>query len=182
MREENLHLVIKKSIVEIVLEPLISERDDLKMALEVLMSFNNIAMNQLCPDKQCLPCQAGWLSFLERCSSHYNQGSPHKTWRGTRPYCQNTSADLVVVDDLSKQTQLTNEVIMDFCSLTRTENNWFWIDGDNETLGFWIDDADSTGSYAVMLYVWLFNKNWTQPSPGSWNNSICDQQALKRLI
>uniref|UniRef100_A0A3P9PTQ8 C-type lectin domain-containing protein n=2 Tax=Poecilia reticulata TaxID=8081 RepID=A0A3P9PTQ8_POERE len=134
LKRENKRLNIKKSLLENVTEQLIGERDDLKRALQVILMHDNFPVNQFCPDKKCLPCQKSWASLLEKCDQFYDQHSGQNPGKGARLYCQNTSADLVVVDDVKEQSPASNHE-MNFCLLGQTDNNWLWIDGQNESLG-----------------------------------------------
>ncbi|PWA24961.1 hypothetical protein CCH79_00015501, partial [Gambusia affinis] len=83
---------------------------------------------------KCLPCQKSWESLLEKCDQFYDQNSGQNPGKRARLYCQNASADLVVVDNVTDQSPASNHE-MNFCSLGQTDNNWLWIDGRNESLG-----------------------------------------------
>ncbi|XP_043973045.1 uncharacterized protein LOC122831153 [Gambusia affinis] len=154
LKKENKRLNIKKSLLENVTEQLIGERDDLKRALQVILMHDNFPVNQFCPDKKCLPCQKSWESLLEKCDQFYDQNSGQNPGKRARLYCQNASADLVVVDNVTDQSPASNHE-MNFCSLGQTDNNWLWIDGRNESLGFWMTGVVwYSGPYATVITWW----------------------------
>lgn len=55
----------------------------------------------------CHLCQKNWILYQKKCYLFYNKRSPWKTWNQSRTFCQEKSADLVVIDDLQEQVIIT---------------------------------------------------------------------------
>uniref|UniRef100_A0A3P9PU08 C-type lectin domain-containing protein n=1 Tax=Poecilia reticulata TaxID=8081 RepID=A0A3P9PU08_POERE len=82
---------------------------------------------------ECLLCKIGWTSFSDSC---YFFSNVYLTWEQSRRFCQNKSADLVVVDNLQEQTFIQNHInTRAWLGLQRNGSDWYWIDGRNDTLG-----------------------------------------------
>ncbi|MEQ2185029.1 hypothetical protein GOODEAATRI_014005, partial [Goodea atripinnis] len=50
--------------------------------------------------------------------------------------------------------------VMDLCSLGQTDN-WFWIDGHDESLGFWMTGVVwFSGPYVTIITWWNSTATW----------------------
>ncbi|XP_060938053.1 C-type lectin domain family 1 member B-like [Limanda limanda] len=165
------------------------DRDDLNRTLRVIMMFQNFPVNAFCPQKKCKPCRESWIPFQDHCYLFYEQGSPWKTWTQARAFCQNTNADLVVVDSLQEQefinkhTKFYHDIHHAYWMGLRQneEKKWIWLDGRNETLGFWIQErVKNSGGYAMTYPGHNATASWGPAWDGFSNKFICEHEALIR--
>ncbi|XP_037532458.1 C-type lectin domain family 4 member G-like [Nematolebias whitei] len=115
-------------------------RDDLNWTLEFILTFDTFPVKDFCRNKRCQPCQNSWVLFQNKCYLFY-KGASFKTWEASRQFCQNQSADLVVVENLQEQEFISNntEPYLDnihgyWLGLRQINNSWVWVDGHNDTL------------------------------------------------
>ncbi|XP_037836473.1 oxidized low-density lipoprotein receptor 1 isoform X3 [Kryptolebias marmoratus] len=177
-------------------QKLTEERDNLTWTMEVILTFDSFPVKDFCPNKKCQPCQNSWIQFQEKCYLFYKEAAPWKTWEQSRQFCQNKSADLVVVDDLQEQEFVSNHLEPYFSrfhgywlGLRQVNNIWVWVDGHNDTLGFWVtEEISATGPYVLMMpkgpdkNLKLPERNLTQ----TWDKGdhifelrfICERKAL----
>lgn len=179
---ENELLIEERSILNRV-------TDNLNWMLRMIMKFNTFPVNEYCPDKKCQPCQRDWILFQEKCYLFYSKDDPWKTWNGSQEYCQKAAADLVVVDNLHEQEFISNHTEYYFdnfhgywLGLYETEdNNWVWVDGRNDTLGYWLkEDFGATGQYALMIPKRNATASWDPASREMLNKFICESDVLTR--
>lgn len=52
---------------------------------------------------ECQPCRKNWILFQEKCYLIDLRDSPWLSWNESRKHCQNSNADLVVIDSLEEQ-------------------------------------------------------------------------------
>ncbi|XP_034466010.1 C-type lectin domain family 4 member G-like isoform X2 [Hippoglossus hippoglossus] len=187
--EENHQLMMAKQILENETEVLTRDRDDLNRTLGVIMTFQNFPVNKFCPDKKCQPCRESWIPFQDHCYQFYEQSAPWKTWDQARTFCQNTDADLVVVDSLQEQEFINNHTKYYYdkhhgywMGLRQNDDeNWIWIDGRNETEGFWNQTkVDNDGRYAMTFPGHNATASWGPARCIMQNKFICEHEALIR--
>uniref|UniRef100_A0A3B3CL56 C-type lectin domain-containing protein n=1 Tax=Oryzias melastigma TaxID=30732 RepID=A0A3B3CL56_ORYME len=136
-------LKLKVKTLEIQTEELSRERDDLSWTLEVILSFDNFPVKEICPDKKCPSCQKNWVQFQRKCYFFSSAEVLWKTWQESRQFCQNVSADLVVIDNPQEQEFISDRVQSYYdkyhgywIGLEKKGNEWVWIDGQRNTLEF----------------------------------------------
>ncbi|KAF6729440.1 CD209 antigen-like protein A [Oryzias melastigma] len=134
-------LKLKVNTLEIQTEELSRERDDLSWMLEVILSFDNFPVKEICPDKKCPPCWKNWVQFQRKCYFFSSAEVLWKTWQESRQFCQNVSADLVVIDNPQEQEFISDHVQPYYdkyhgywTGLEKKGNEWVWIDGQMNTL------------------------------------------------
>ncbi|XP_053288391.1 C-type lectin domain family 17, member A [Pleuronectes platessa] len=189
LEKENHQLVMEKEILANETEVLTRDRDDLNRTLGVIMTFQDFPVNKFCPDKKCQPCRESWIPFQDHCYLFYERSDPWYEWEEARTFCQNRVADLVVVDSLQEQEFINNhtEYYYDYfhgywMGLRQNEDNkWIWIDGRNETEGYWNQTkVHYDGKYAMTFPTHNVTASWG-PARGTMKNKfICEHEALIR--
>ncbi|XP_037532465.1 immune-associated nucleotide-binding protein 12-like [Nematolebias whitei] len=185
---ENQRLTVEKRSLENRTQELSRSRDDLNWTLDVILTFNSFPVNDFCPEKKCRPCPTGWLLFGDKCYLFYNQDAPWRSWGASREFCQNRAADLVVADDLREQEFISENSKFYFdehhgfwLGLRNTGTAWVWVDGRNDTLGFWKSEpGGSQASYVLLLPGQNPTKSWKAEKSSFLNKFICEQRVLKR--
>ncbi|XP_008428921.2 killer cell lectin-like receptor subfamily F member 1 [Poecilia reticulata] len=147
---ENERLIEERKVME-------NQNKELNTTLGLILKFENIPAKDLCPNKECKPCQKDWILFQEKCYLFYDP-HPWKSWTGSRTFCQDKHADLVVIDDLEEQEFVSNHTKYYYdkdhgywMGLQQTNNNWIWVDGRRDTLGFWVKEHLRTSGPKVLL-------------------------------
>ncbi|XP_070822068.1 C-type lectin domain family 12 member B-like [Chaetodon trifascialis] len=148
LRAQTEKLIVERSNLEKETKELSRVRDDLNWTLGVILTFDTFPVNEYCPKKtgpsvllDCQPCKKNWIAFQEKCYLFYD-GNFWRSWGESRKYCQDTSADLVVINSLQEQEFISNNTKFYFdkfhgfwLGLNDTgANNWVWLDGRNDTL------------------------------------------------
>ncbi|XP_073340779.1 C-type lectin domain family 4 member G-like [Pagrus major] len=154
-------LMTEKSILERQTEELSRAADNLNWTLGVIRKYNNFPVLEFCPEEMCQPCQTDWILFQGKCYLFYNEYYGWLTWRDSRKYCQDRAADLVVIDSPHEHEFISNHTKFYYdrahgywLGLYETaDKNWLWIDGHNDTLGYWIvtDELGDRGPYALLI-------------------------------
>ncbi|XP_061573961.1 C-type lectin domain family 4 member G-like [Cololabis saira] len=135
---------------------------------------------------ECQPCVRGWTLYQNKCYLFVRWRM--KTWYESREFCKNRAADLVVIDDLQEQEFISRHIEFYhseyhgyWLGLRRKDDNWTWIDGRKDTLGFWIQGTfPDSNSYALMIFGKNVTENWSKNEPGFKNRFICEREALIR--
>ncbi|XP_076594103.1 C-type lectin domain family 4 member A-like isoform X2 [Chaetodon auriga] len=183
---QNEKLIVDRSNLE-------KETKDLNWTLGVILTFNNFPVNEYCPKKtgpsvllDCNPCKKNWIAFQEKCYLFYKESS-WRSWGASRKYCQDTSADLVVINSQQEQEFISNNIKSYFDKfhgfwLGLKEfgaNNWVWVDGHNDTLSYWMEERlGATGPCALMIPGRNVSANW-DPAECTMNNKfICEHEVL----
>ncbi|XP_039974254.1 C-type lectin domain family 12 member B-like isoform X2 [Xiphias gladius] len=189
---ENQQLVMKNSNLESKTEELSRDRDDLNWTLTVILKFNSFPVDKYCPQKQCQPCQRGWILFQEKCYLFYMEYRYWKTWRESQIYCQSRAADLVVIDSLQEQEFISNHIEYYYdkyhgywFGLHQTaDKTWLWVNGHNETLGYWTAQAaiqlGEAGPCALMIPERNPTASWNTARCKMLNRFICESEVLIR--
>ncbi|XP_060936941.1 CD302 antigen-like [Limanda limanda] len=188
LKKEIHQLMMEKEILANETEVLTRDRDDLNRTIGVIMTFQNFPIDTFCPDKKCKPCLESWIPFQDHCYLFYEQPPRWKTWTQARAFCQNTNADLVVVDSLQEQEFINKHTKFYWDSdhaywigLQIEDNKWIWIDGRNETLGFWIQErVKNSGGYVMTFSGYNATASWGPAWHGYQNKFICEHEALIR--
>ncbi|KAM4581189.1 uncharacterized protein PAE49_005798 isoform 2-T2 [Odontesthes bonariensis] len=163
------------------------QKDDLNWTLGVILTFNSFPVKEFCPDKQCQPCQGGWILYQKKCYLFYDKPAPWKTWTQSQTYCKDSGADLVVIDNQQEQEFISNNTKYYhsehhgyWIGLKESNGNFFWIDGRRNTLGYWLETGGS-GSYVLVIPDKSPTQSWKRSSPEFQLKFICESEALIRL-
>uniref|UniRef100_UPI0037E77161 natural killer cells antigen CD94-like n=1 Tax=Semicossyphus pulcher TaxID=241346 RepID=UPI0037E77161 len=174
----------EKSNSEKQTEQLSRVTDNLNRTLGVIMNFSTFPVTKFCPEKKCQPCQTGWILFQEKCYLFYKV-FPWRTWQNSREYCQNTAADLVVIDSLQEQEFISKHIkyYLDIYHgfwlglYESSDNNWLWVDGQNDTLGYWMT-LGSSGPCGLMIPGKNLTASWDPAQCNFRNKFICESEVL----
>lgn len=202
LADKNQLLIAEKAILENRTEQLIEqvkmleshnkvlkkERDDFNWTLDVILTFNSFPVDELCPNKRCRPCLSDWIVLQDKCYLFYNEGAPWKTWEESRDFCIKMNSDLVVVDSLLEQEFICNhtEFYYDafhgyWMGLKKVNKTWMWIDGHNDTLGYWMGKSNKTShSYGLLIPERNPPNSWSPAESWFENKFICERKALFR--
>uniref|UniRef100_A0A8C8DG68 C-type lectin domain-containing protein n=1 Tax=Oryzias sinensis TaxID=183150 RepID=A0A8C8DG68_9TELE len=149
-------------------EQLRNNSDKLNKIQAAIISYTNFPADLFCPDGVCQTCPKDWIQFQESCYFFYNLNSPWKTWDQSRQLCQNMKSDLVVISSLEEQTFIKNTIkyYYDFwhgywVGLQKVNNNWTWVDGSPDTLGYW-NNPGSSENFALIIQNAALNQSWIQ--------------------
>ncbi|XP_076006414.1 oxidized low-density lipoprotein receptor 1-like [Genypterus blacodes] len=166
------------------------ERDQMTWMLNTILEFNNFPVSGFCPQKEiekCSPCQDGWLLFQESCYLIYNdtiKPNPWMAWKKSREFCQQQSADLVVIKTLQEQEFLRTRIEYYYdkhhgfwigLQDVSKDGTWVWVDGTNDTLKYW--DGGS-GQFALMIPDKNVTQNWAKADNLMRNKFICERRSL----
>ncbi|XP_060936933.1 C-type lectin domain family 17, member A [Limanda limanda] len=189
LEKENYQLMMDKEILANETEVLTRDRDDLNRTIGVIMTFKNFPVNAFCPDKKCQPCLESWIPFQDHCYLFWDPDTPWKTWTQAQTFCRKTNADLLVVDSLQEQ-EFINKHTKYYYDLhhaywmglrTNEDKKWIWLDGRNETLGFWIQErVGNAGGYAMTFPGYNATASWGPSGNDMQNKFICEHEALIR--
>ncbi|XP_063735253.1 early activation antigen CD69-like isoform X2 [Eleginops maclovinus] len=186
---ENEQLIKERNILELEMEHLNRVTYNLNWTLSIILGFNSFPVHDYCPDKVCQPCLKDWIQFEEKCYLFYNEKSPWKTWQASQKYCRNIAADLVVIDSLHEQEFISNHTEYYFdnyhgywLGLRKKENkDWVWIDGRNDTLGYWIRESlGQSGCCGLMIPGRNLTASWDPANCVMQNKFICESNVLIR--
>uniref|UniRef100_A0A3B3ID10 C-type lectin domain-containing protein n=1 Tax=Oryzias latipes TaxID=8090 RepID=A0A3B3ID10_ORYLA len=168
-------LKLKKKILETQTEELSRERDDLSWTLDLILSFHKSV-----PTK----CPKDWIQFQESCYFFHNLNSPWKTWDESRQFCQSMKSDLVVISSLEEQTFIKNTIKYYYdtwhgywIGLQKVNNNWIWVDGSPDTIGYW-NNPESSENFALIIQNATLTQSWYITINGFRNRFICEIKAL----
>ncbi|XP_069393347.1 C-type lectin domain family 4 member G-like isoform X2 [Paralichthys olivaceus] len=185
---ENQQLVMEKETLENKTEELTSVTEDLNRTLGVIMSFPEFPVNKFCPNKKCEPCQESWIPFQDHCYLFYDEPPRWKTWDEAQTYCQDMASDLAVVDSLREQEFITNHTKFYYDKIhgywlglrQNADDHWVWINGRNETEGFWMRTGESHGLCALTIPGHEATASWAPAKCAMWNKFICEHESLIR--
>ncbi|XP_041844247.1 C-type lectin domain family 12 member B-like isoform X1 [Melanotaenia boesemani] len=176
-------LTQEKNKLENQTEEISRHKENLNWTLGVIMKFNNFPVNDFCPDKKCQPCRKGWIQYQEKCYLFY-EDSPWKTWSDSRQYCKDKAADLVVIDNLQEQEFISTNIKFYFdihhgywMGLQKTDNKWVWIDGREDSLGYWGNSKDSN-IYGLLIPGTNTTQSWNSKDNGFLNKFICEDDKV----
>uniref|UniRef100_UPI003AAC4917 C-type lectin domain family 7 member A-like n=1 Tax=Centroberyx gerrardi TaxID=166262 RepID=UPI003AAC4917 len=185
---QNLQLRTERTSLERQTEELSREKDSLNWTLGVIFEFDNFPVNKYCSQKaECKPCRDGWIMFQQSCYFFF-QGNAREweSWESSRQSCQKMAADLVVVGSLQEQEFISNhtEFYYDeyhgyWIGLRETENNWLWVDGSNQTLGYWVTEhLGQSGHCTLTIPQRAPVASWTKAGCTMRNKWICEAKVL----
>uniref|UniRef100_A0A3P9PTK1 Killer cell lectin-like receptor subfamily F member 1 n=1 Tax=Poecilia reticulata TaxID=8081 RepID=A0A3P9PTK1_POERE len=162
------------------------ERDDLNKTLGFIQKFDDFPVKDYCSDEGCKPCRTDWILFQGKCYLFYDKPDPWKSWTGSRTFCQDKHADLVVIDDLEEQEFVSKNLKFYYdeyhgywMGLQEVNNTWTWINGRADTLGFWMKEALGTsGPVALLIPERNLTENWDKADEVFKNKFICEHEAV----
>ncbi|XP_037532459.1 C-type lectin domain family 4 member G-like [Nematolebias whitei] len=174
------------SVLKNQTEKLTKERNNLNWTLGFILTFDTFPVKVFCPNKTCQPCLVGWIQFQDKCYLFYNENSASawKTWDQSRQFCQNNFSDLVVINNLQEQQFVGNltKFYLDewhgfWLGLRNVNNNWVWVDGRTDTLGFW--GSTNIANESVLLVPGTPpTQSWRRLTSSSADKFICERDAL----
>uniref|UniRef100_A0A8C7Y9P6 C-type lectin domain-containing protein n=1 Tax=Oryzias sinensis TaxID=183150 RepID=A0A8C7Y9P6_9TELE len=69
------------------------------------VKFSRTLSNLAAVWSPCPWCQKSWIQFHRKCYFFSGDEVPLKTWQESRQFCQNVSADLVVIHNQQEQVK-----------------------------------------------------------------------------
>uniref|UniRef100_A0A3B3WFC8 C-type lectin domain-containing protein n=1 Tax=Poecilia mexicana TaxID=48701 RepID=A0A3B3WFC8_9TELE len=117
------------SRLELASERTCREKEKLNQKLRFILTSTNF-----CPVGECRLCPDGWFWFQEKC--YWFRNDTELNWEESRRFCQNRSADLVVINNPEQQAFISNlSSSFYWLGLQNIDSSWVWIDGCRDTLG-----------------------------------------------
>ncbi|XP_067291976.1 C-type lectin domain family 10 member A-like isoform X2 [Pseudorasbora parva] len=117
-------------------ENLTNDRDQLNSTNSNLKQLN-VQLNQEKRELMKL-FQEGWIYYQ---SSFYYLSKKAENWTESRRYCRERGADLIIINNIDKQTFVENMFggTTVYIGLTDSDatGQWKWVDGSTLTSGFW---------------------------------------------
>ncbi|KAK5892098.1 hypothetical protein CesoFtcFv8_012512 [Champsocephalus esox] len=187
---ENEQLITERNLLERETEQLSRVTDNLNWTLSIILRFDTFRVHDYCPDKECQPCLKDWIQFEEKCYLFYNEETPWRTAPASKTHCRNRAADLVVIDSLHEQEFISNHTKYYYdkfhgywLGLDKTNNkDWGWIDGRNDTLGYWIGESfGDSGRCALMIPGRNVTASWDPANCWMKNKFICESDVLVKV-
>ncbi|XP_023819624.1 C-type lectin domain family 10 member A [Oryzias latipes] len=158
--------------------------DKLNKILAAIISYSNFPADVFCPNEVFQTCPKDWIQFKESCYFFYNLNSQWKTWNESRQFCQSNKSDLVVISSLEEQNFIKNKIQYYYdthhgywIGLQKVNNNWTWVDGSPDTLGYW-NNPGSSEDFTLIVQDAPLNQSWIQNGNGFLNKYICEIKAL----
>ncbi|XP_030248963.1 C-type lectin domain family 4 member G-like isoform X2 [Sparus aurata] len=186
---ENQQLMTERSVLERETEELSRTAGNLNWTLGVIMKYDKFPVSEFCPEKKCQPCRTDWILFEGKCYLFSSEDLQWLTWNQSRKYCQGRAADLVVIDSLHEHEFISNHTKYYYdwahgywLGLYETvDKYWRWIDGHNDTLGYWIarEKLRGDGRYVLLLPGRRLTASWNKVG-FMYNKFICESDTLTR--
>ncbi|XP_042346321.1 C-type lectin domain family 4 member A-like [Plectropomus leopardus] len=186
---QNQQLIEERGILERETEELSRVTDNLNWTLGLILRFDIFPVNDYCPDKKCQLCGKNWILFQKKCYLFYDEGPPWQTWQESRKYCQNTAADLAVIDSPQEQEFISAHIKRYYDRYhgywlglyENKDKNWVWIDGRNGTRGFWaMKPLGTSGLCALIIPERSVTANWEPADCTMENKFVCESDVLIR--
>uniref|UniRef100_A0A674CY08 C-type lectin domain-containing protein n=1 Tax=Salmo trutta TaxID=8032 RepID=A0A674CY08_SALTR len=161
-------------------EALSRERDRLNWSLRFIYQFEDFPVK-----RKCNPCRSGWTLFKSSCYQILYPSNPWKTWEQSRENCKQNNADLVVIGNQKEQEFIHNHTQYYFdmhhgywIGLSGIANisQWLWVNGSQQTDGFWKRQTGGNCVLTVPKNAPL--ANWNAESCSMLNRWICESRAL----
>ncbi|KAM7382885.1 hypothetical protein PAMP_002582 [Pampus punctatissimus] len=131
-------------------------------------------------NRQCKPCQDGWLLNQSSCYAINNpKNDSWRTWEEAREDCRGKISDLAVIDNedakkfISDKSWNSSGTKGYWIGLRVEDGRWKWINGSDLTDQSWID-SPTNGSCAISV----LNEEWKSVSCGEKRQWICQKKAL----
>lgn len=185
--QESVRLKGQRAELQNLTQNLSRQRDQLNWTLQVIMSFSQFPASKFCPQTQCRPCLDGWIRFENSCYLFY-EPKPWRTWSNSQRYCreQNPISDLVTIDSLQEQEFIHDHIKYYFdvfhgywIGLTLQDNSWVWVDGQTDSLGFWMKpELGTPGPKALVIPNQNLTTSWDPAYENFKNKFICESKAL----
>uniref|UniRef100_A0A8C8DSD2 C-type lectin domain-containing protein n=1 Tax=Oryzias sinensis TaxID=183150 RepID=A0A8C8DSD2_9TELE len=183
-KNQTMEMTVNMTILQNQNEQLRNNSDKLNRTQAAIISYTNFPADLFCPDGVCQTCPKDWIQFQESCYFFYNLGSPWKTWNQSRQFCQSMKSDLVVISSLEEQTFIYNTIqyYLDiwhgyWIGLQKVNNNWTWVDGSPDTLGYW-NNPERSENFALIIQNATLTQSWYKTINGFRNRFICEIKAL----
>ncbi|XP_053183217.1 C-type lectin domain family 4 member M-like [Scomber japonicus] len=184
---QNQQLWTEKTDLERRTEELTRDRDGLNWTMGAILEYENFPVKTHCPQKVCKPCLDGWVLFQSHCylftSSDYYYD--WKDWSGSRDFCRERNAQLVVIGSQEEQEFINNHTKQyddekhGYWIGLREESTWTWIDGSNLTVTYWIEkQIGYRGPCALTLAGADPLANWNTAGCNMRNRRICETRTL----
>ncbi|XP_030606678.1 C-type lectin domain family 4 member G-like [Archocentrus centrarchus] len=152
---------------------------------ELNVSRAQWSIDAYCPkenyNRQCQPCQKGWLAFQSSCYAINDAKTPEqKTWEEARENCRGKISDLVVVIDAAEKKNVIDNSWESsrnkgyWIGLRAEGGKWKWVDGSDLTDDSWIQQPPSDGLCAISVQ----NQGFESVSCGEKNRWICKKNAV----
>ncbi|XP_040899675.1 uncharacterized protein LOC121185526 [Toxotes jaculatrix] len=199
-RSENINLttqnlLLRKEMTDLKRkrEELTRERDGLNWTISVILEYENFPVHSHCPQKVCTPCLDGWVPFQSNCYMFFQSDYYYswKTWQGSRDYCREMTADLVVIESQEEQEFISSHIKSYdderhgyWIGLSKeVMDTWTWVDGSNFTVRFWkTQQPGYRVSCALSLPEVDPQANWYKASCDMRNRWICETSALIKPV
>ncbi|XP_023819629.1 low affinity immunoglobulin epsilon Fc receptor isoform X5 [Oryzias latipes] len=182
-KNQTMEMTVNMTILQNQNEQQRNNRDKLNKMQAAIISYTNFPADLFCPDGVCQTCPKDWIQFQESCYFFYNLNSPWKTWNESRQFCQSMKSDLVVISSLEEQTFIKNtinyyhDVYHGYWIGLQKVNNWIWVDGSPDTLGYW-NKPGSSEDFTLIVQNATLNQSWFKNRNGFLNRFICEIKAL----
>ncbi|XP_024116810.1 CD209 antigen-like protein A [Oryzias melastigma] len=177
-------MTVNMTILQTQIEQLRNNSDELNRMKAAIFKYTNFPGDLFCPDGVCQMCPKDWIQFNESCYFFYNSNSPWKTWYESRQFCQSKNSDLVVISSQEEQTFIKSTIEFYFdtwhgywIGLRRINNNWIWVDGSPDTLGYWNNPNDSN-DFTLIRKDLAENQSWTRIQDSGIHRYICEIKAF----
>ncbi|XP_043974277.1 C-type lectin domain family 17, member A-like [Gambusia affinis] len=171
----------RASRLELASERTCREKEKLNQKLRFFLTSTNFSVRNFCPVGECQLCPDGWFRFQEKC--YWFRNDTELNWEESRRFCQNRSADLVVINNPQQQAFISNlSSSFYWLGLQHVDGSWVWIDGCKDTLGFWMDDVNPLGSFAEVLAWRNLTDSWLPTTSSTFSKVVCEQQAFNVSI
>ncbi|XP_053183650.1 C-type lectin domain family 4 member G-like [Scomber japonicus] len=188
LTDENNKLTVDKQQLETQNQQLEKEKNNLTEQIRNIE--NNVTVAQqiivaYCPikdeNRQCKPCQNGWLHHQSNCYVIHNADpADQKTWEIAREICRAKKSDLAVIVNEDEKTFIrdnsyeTEGLTGYWIGLRAEAEKWKWINGSYLTKTSWMTQPANNGYCAISVK----NQEWSSVSCGNKNGWICKKAAL----
>ncbi|KAM9353709.1 C-type lectin domain family 4 member G-like [Symphorus nematophorus] len=153
---------------------------------ELNISRAQWSIDAYCPkengNRQCEPCQKGWLLSQSSCYAINDAESDHqKTWDEARENCKGRISDLAVIDNQDDKTFISDNSWRSsgtkgyWIGLRAEDGKWKWVDGTNLTETSWIQQQRPTDGHCAIS---VHNEGWKSVNCGEKQMWICGKAAL----
>ncbi|CAL8248332.1 unnamed protein product [Lota lota] len=169
-------------------EDLKRERDALNWTLNVITAMEIFPVNKYCSKKVCNPCQKGWVFFGSSC---YFFSYVWMQWSESQEYCQNSQAQLVIIQKQEEQEFIANRTVIYYWNNDRgywtggkwqTGSRWTWEDGSELTTTYWVDGSPPSSGCIQSLTKTDQLASWSSTSCYQKNRFICESPALMKTV
>ncbi|XP_065146739.1 uncharacterized protein [Paramisgurnus dabryanus] len=146
---------------------------------DALLINNNKQTEKINELWRTLNAADGWIYYK---SSLYFISSGKKTWSGSRSYCRERGADLIIINNKEEQDFIMNNYGTDNLwiglSDSDVEGRWKWVDGSPLTSSFWasVEPNSNGGDEDCALFESTGWADYPCTHSFKW---ICERKILK---